>query len=119
MLMPVTSPDFERNVKMLAYVRERSRVLLLSELLILKETLSKERQSQVMYEQIKKQCWELLKSSDLPPSGFMLHDSEDVLNFACIAGDSLRLNALERLSRRYCREVLLILFECYLELQDL
>ena len=48
----------------------------------------------------------------------MLQDSEDVLHFSFISGDALRQKSLEKLSQRYCREILIILFTCYEERND-
>ena len=63
-------------------------------------------------------CWDLLKSSDLPPCGFMLQDCVDVLELEAINKDILRLKSLEKLSHLYCSDVLLLLFKCYEKNED-
>ena len=65
-----------------------------------------------MYNQLEQMCWELLKSQNLPPQGFILEDCEDVSDFSYIGGDSLRHDSLLKLSEHYCFDVLIVLFRC-------
>ena len=67
---------------------------------------------QATVEQVERQCWQLLKSNELPPQGFMLEDCEDVGIFSYMEGDVLRKESLEKLSQRYCFDILLVLFRC-------
>ena len=73
------------NVKLVAYVRERDRILSLCEILVEKERMIKEEISAQLYEQVELQCWELLKSQTFPSPGFLLTDSDDVSNFDTIS----------------------------------
>lgn len=57
-------------------------------------------------------CWELLKPVEYPNGGLLLNDSSDVAGFDIIQGDYHRQVSLKKLGKRYCIEVLLVLFEC-------
>ena len=98
---------------MLAYVRERDRIIKLVDLLIEKEKLIDTDLSAVLYNDVEQRCWELLKSQIYPSPGFLLMDCDDVTIIDEISGDVLRQNSLNMLSSHFCHEILLILFLSY------
>jgi len=49
----------------------------------------------------------------------MIEDCEDVLEFTYVSSDFLRRESLEKLSERYCFDVLLVLFRCLEKRNDL
>ena len=59
----------------------------------------------------------MLKSEELLPSSFMLQDCDDVQE-AGFSEESLRQESLKQLSDKYCKDVLLVLFDCYESRKD-
>ena len=66
--------DSKSLVALRTYLRERSRILLLSKILLDKAQIVESGGdiSQLMQEQVIRECWDMLKSEELLPSSFML-----------------------------------------------
>ena len=85
-----TAPSFEQEVKLIAALRERDRILKLVSVLEMKERVRLRDLDQKALEQLKVDCWELIKSKVLPGPGLLVADCNDVLRYAVISGDEIR-----------------------------
>ena len=84
------APSFEQEVKLICALRERDRILKLVSVLEMKERVRLRQLTKNELEQLKTDCWELIKSKVLPGPGLLIADSNDVLRYGVISGDEVR-----------------------------
>ena len=87
--------------ELVAYLRERCRLIQLAQILDAK-------QKTLNYGAVIAKCWDMLKSMEWQQ--MMLYDNDDVLVSNRIKGDTHRSQSLDLMSRKFCFEVLIILF---------
>lgn len=87
----IGGPDFENEVKLLCYLRERRRIVDLANILEKREIIRTQKQSEQALSQLKEECWEMVKNTrpNVSP-GLLLSDGVDMLQFDFINGDVIR-----------------------------
>jgi len=119
-MLQYVSGDDQKAASEIAYTREISRIKKLTEVLLYgEELISGQNLMTGRLERIKKDCLEMIQSEQLPGPGLMLSDSNDVHEaIPSLANEHLRQKSIDQINMRFTQQVLLNLFEVFVQLKD-